>query len=303
MSARFKISALVLVMIAAMAFAILPGFAQDVPSEEELTIVTGAIEFADNGDIMVAGTVIAPSGAFIPATLQPGDIVIVMGTLTADGTLKAISLELFDGEEPEATPEPTLEVTPELTPEATLEVTPELTPEATLEVTPEVTPPATPEATVAPDACNRPDHPVAQAIAETFGVSYEEVMAFHCAGNGFGNIVRAYTLAQAGGGNAKDYIDRHHSGEGWGQIRKDSEVDPSELAPGRVLKPCKKGECEVQPTAEPEMNAGNDAGNGNNGNGNGNGNNGNQGNKDKNKNNNGNNGNGNGNGNKGGKGK
>jgi hypothetical protein len=283
MSAKFRLSALVLVLIAAMTFAILPGFAQDTPGEEELTIVTGAVQFAPNGDIIVANTVIAPSGAFNPSTLQPGDVVIVIGALTADGTLKAISLELFDGDEPEATPEPTLEVTPEVTPEATLEITPEVTPQAT----------------TAPDSCNRPGHPVAQAIANTFGVPYEEVMAFHCAGNGFGNIVRAYMLAQASGGSAKDYIDRHKSGEGWGEIRKDSDVDPAELAPGRVLKPCKHGECEtVQPTAEPQM----DAGNGNN--------NGNPGNqdkdKDKDKGNNGNgnsnnNNNGNGNGNKGGK--
>lgn len=295
MSAKFKLSALVLVLIAAMAFAILPGFAQDTSSEEELTIITGAVQFAPNGDIMVANTVIAPSGAFNPSTLQPGDVVIVIGTLTADGTLKAISLELFDGDEPEATPEPTLDVTPEVTPEATLEATPEVTPEATLEVTPDVTP----EATIAPDICNRPGHPVAQAIADTFGVPYEEVMAFHCAGNGFGNIVRAYTLAQASGGKAKDYIERHKSGEGWGQIRKDSDIDSAELAPGRVLKPCKRGECEtVQPTAEPQTQM--DTGNGNNT--------GNRGNrdKDKDKGNNGNsngngNGGGNGNGNKGGK--
>lgn len=291
MSARLKLTALIsVVFVLAMAFAIIPSFAQDTPSDTELTIVTGAVEFTATGDIMVAGVIIAPASGFNPSTLQPGDIVIVTGVLNPSGVLQAISLEFFDDDEPEVTPEPTAEVTPE----ATLEVTPELTPEATLVVTPEVT--------AGPDSCVVPGHPVAQAIANTFGVPYDEVMGLHCAGNGFGNIVRAYTLAQTAGGTAQEYIDRHHAGEGWGNIRKLSGVDPSELAPGRVLKPCKQGECETvepNPDATPaaQMNPGNGNGNGNgNGGGNGNGN-GNGGKKDK-----GNRGNGGGNGNAGGNG-
>lgn len=289
MAIRLKLSALItLTVIMALMFGMMPGLAQDTTSEDELTIVTGAVEFAPNGDILVAGVVIAPSGAFNPSMLQPGDIVIVIGTLTSDGTLKAISLELFDGEEPEVTPEPTLEVTPEVTPEATLEATPEVTPEPTLEVTPEVTP----EPTLAPD-CNRPDHPVAQAIANAYGVSYAEVMNFHCQGMGFGNIVRAYELARLGGGTANQYLERHRNGEGWGNIRKDSDVNPSDLAPGKVLKPCKK-DCDpvvgAPPAAPPA-----DANNQNNGNpGNGNPGNGNK-DKDKDKGNNGNAGGNNGN--------
>ncbi|HEX2906010.1 MAG TPA: hypothetical protein VHO69_04075 [Phototrophicaceae bacterium] len=147
-------------------------------------------------------------------------------------------------------------------------------------MTPEVTPEMTPEAP-ADAACNGPEHPVGQAIAETFGVPYDEVMAFHCSGMGFGNIVRAYSLAKASGGNAKDYLERHQKGEGWGNIRKESGVDATELAPGQVLKPGKKGDA-TQPTAAPQTGPGNngnggdkkdkDKDQGNNGNGNGNGN-------------------------------
>jgi len=211
---------------------VMPSLAQDAtptptPDDHSFTIVTGALEVTDSGDIMVAGIVIAPAGAFNPSQYQEGDIVIISGNMLNDTTLQATSLELFDdSQEPEATPEATLEVTPE--------VTPELTPEATLEVTPEVTP----EATETPvlETCGNPDHPVAQRIADAYGVSIEEVIAMHCAGNGFGEIIRAFALAEAGGGNAQDFLDRHKNGEGWGQIMHDSDVKPSDLAPGRVLK-------------------------------------------------------------------
>ncbi|HEX2906011.1 MAG TPA: hypothetical protein VHO69_04080 [Phototrophicaceae bacterium] len=118
MLGKLKFSVLiVLLLVVTMTFVVIPGLAQDTPAETELVIVTGAVEFGANGEIIVAGTVIAPSGGFNPSSLQPGDIVIITGTFNPDGTLKAVSLELFDGEVP-----------PEVTPEATLEITPEVTP-------------------------------------------------------------------------------------------------------------------------------------------------------------------------------
>lgn len=272
----------------------MPSFAQDTTLTEEdpsFAIVTGAVSFTPEGDIMVAGIVIAPAGAFNPSALVEGDLVIITGYMLNETTLQAASFEFFD-DSPEVTPEATAEVTPEITPEAT----PESTPEATPEATPEVTPEATPEATPVLEICGNPNHPVATRIAETFEVSYEEVMALHCAGNGFGNIIRAYTLAEASenGETAQDFIDRHHGGEGWGQIMRDGDVHPSELAPGQVLK--NKDDAETADTQ-----SGNGNGNGNGG-GNGNGNGGGNGNGHGNGNGNGNGGgNGNGNGNGGGK--
>ncbi len=244
----------------------LTAFAQDatpVAVEGNLTIVTGAVSFAADGSIVVAGVTIAPAGGFNPSTLQTGDIVIVTGVLLPSGTLQAISLELFDDEpeQPEVTPEATAEMTPE--------ATAEFTPEPTAEVTPEATPEATAEPTAAP-TCGNPNHPVAQSIAATFGVSYEEVMALHCAGNGFGEIVRAYTLAELseGGTTAEDLLERHKNGEGWGKIIRESGVHPAELAPGRVLKRTN----DAEPTPEASSGGGNGGGNGNgNGNGGGNG--------------------------------
>ncbi len=229
-----------LAAVVVLAAVVMTGFAQE--SAEADTIVTGAVSFVD-GDIYVAGVKIAPANAFNPSILQEGGLVIITGVLLPDGTLQAITLEFFDEEDPEVTPEPT--------PEPTAEPTPELTPEPTAEPT---LPPAT--------GCYRPDHPIALSIAATFGVSYDEVMGYHCSGMGFGNIVRAYTLAQASEGEvtAAELLERHKSGEGWGNIRRDSDVPPFKLAPGQVLK---RG---AAPTAEPTAEVSGQAAPGNGGN-------------------------------------
>ncbi len=288
---------------------ILPGLAQDstpIP-EGHLTIVTGAVEISPSGDLLVAGLTIAPAGEFNPSQVKVGDLVIISGVLLNETTLQAVTFEFFE-DTPEVTPEPTAELTPEATLEVTPEVTPEATPEATQEATPEPVTDCVPE-----------DHPVANQIAVRFSVSVDEVLALFCAGNGFGNIVRAYTLAEASSGEttAADLIDRHQSGEGWGQIMRDSDVHPSDLAPGQVLKaePAESGEDgsadvsaegATQTSGNGNGNAGGNNGNGGgNGNGNGNGNGGDNGNGGGNGGGNGNgnggNGGGNGNGNGGGK--
>ncbi|MBC6935276.1 MAG: hypothetical protein DWB42_05500 [Chloroflexi bacterium] len=218
--------------------AVLPVFAQGLTAdtsdidEGDLEIVIGPVEFGPNGEILVNGVVIAPASGFNPSTLEAGEIVIVTGILLPSGTLQATSLEPFDSDEepPEVTPEPTAEITPE--------PTAELTPEPTLEVTPEVTPEATPETTPEAISCGYAFHPVLWEAAQAFGVSYEELVAMHCAGNGVGNIIRALALAQAmnDGTTALDLLNRHKSGEGWGAIRKEADVHPSALAPGQLKK-------------------------------------------------------------------
>lgn len=217
--------ALIALFLFAAAMLIVPLAAQDsVVDDGDLTIVTGAVSFGADGSIIVAGIIIAPASAFNPSMLREGDLVIITGVLLNETTLQAITLEFFEDDPAEVTPEPT--------PEATPEATPEMTPEATLEVTPEVTP----EPTYA--TCGNLDHPVAARVAERFGVPVEEVIALHCAGNGYGNIIRAYTLAELAddGSTAADFLARHQAGEGWGEIMRDSDVDRSELAPGQVLK-------------------------------------------------------------------
>lgn len=274
---KLTLVSVIALLVAVASLGVLPGLAQDatVQSSETATIVTGAVSYGADGSLIVAGITIAPAGAFNPSILKEGDLVVITGVMLNATTLQATEFEFFDDEQqPEATPEATLEITPE--------ATVEMTPEATMEITPEATVESTPEATVEPTevagGCNQPNQPVAMKIAATFNVSYDEVMALHCDGNGFGEIVRAYALAAAGtdGATAADYLARHKAGEGWGKIVKESGVKPSDLAPGRVL----KDKSDDSTTATPEANTtkpgngnggGNGNGNGGNGGGNGNG--------------------------------
>ncbi len=310
---KITLLSVIALLVAVASLGVLPGLAQDttIQSTDTTTIITGAVSYGADGSIIVAGITVAPAGAFNPSILKEGDLVVITGVMLNETTLQATGFEFFDDDEqPEATPEATLEVTPEATVEMTPEATMEITPEATVEATPE----ATAEATEVAGGCNQPNQPVAMKIAATFNVSYDEVMALHCDGNGFGEIVRAYALAAAGtdGATAADYLARHKAGEGWGKIVKESGVSPSELAPGRVLKDKSDDSLTTTPEANTATttkpgngngNGGNGNGNGNNGNGNGHGNGGGNGNGNGHGGGNGGgNGNGNGNGNGGGKG-
>jgi hypothetical protein len=256
--------------------------AQDPPPDDNLTLVVGALDVMPDGTLVVGGiALVVTDYSLLPSPLMDGDIVVVTGVLLDATTLQVISFERFDGEStPTPTPDMTLTGTPDLTLTATITVIATVTPEMTLTPMPTLT------------ACEAQQHPVALQIAETFAVPVEEVMALHCAGNGFGNIVRAYALAEAmgDGTTAQDLIARHNSGEGWGNIMRDSDVHPSELAPGRVL----RGGPHGSDDATAEANSASAGASGGNGNGNGNGNGGNGG---GNGNGNGSNGNGNGGGN------
>lgn len=68
------------------------------------------------------------------------------------------------------------------------------------------------------------NHPVAERLAKAFGVSYAEIMAWHCAGFGFGEITKAYALAAETGKDASAFFALKKSGLGWGQIKKNSNV-------------------------------------------------------------------------------
>ncbi len=233
------------------------------PDPASLTIVSGPVDLS-NGSIMVGSNIIAPASAFSPSILHQGDVVIVTGYLLPDGvTIQAVSLEFFDDSQPptDATEEPTAEVTTEPTAEVTVEPTAEVTVEPTAEVTSEPTAEATSEVNNT-GACTNPGQPVAQRMADAFGVSYDEIMSWRCQGFGFGEIARAYLLADADGVNGPDfYFNEKSSGLGWGQIVKQAGVKPSDLAPGHVIH---------HGQADNTSDTGN--GHGNNGNGNGNGN-------------------------------
>jgi hypothetical protein len=228
----------------------------------------------------------------VPTTLTQGALVIVTGVLQPDGlTIQPTAFEYFD--DLGGTP------TPAVTPP----------PGENTPIAPTVTPlPVTIAPTYWPtpwddDRCDQPDHPVALQLAQAFGVSYDEIIGWHCRGFGFGEIARAYLLAEQTVESPDMYFALKESGMGWGQIVRDAGISGSEhssLAPGQVKHRDDDGQDD---DGQPENSQGNNGrgNNGNNGNGNnGNGNNGNNGNGRGNGNNgNGNNGNGNGNGNNG----
>jgi hypothetical protein len=69
------------------------------------------------------------------------------------------------------------------------------------------------------------EHPVASALAEYFGVDYDEVMGLHMDGNGFGNIVKAYFFADKLGMAPAEVLDAAH-GSGWGNMLKENGLHP-----------------------------------------------------------------------------
>jgi hypothetical protein len=262
------------------------------PAPGSIVMVIGPVEFINN-NIVVNGYIIAPAGAFNPSILTPGDFVIITGLLLPDGmTIQASEFEFF--EEPDGTPTPTptmtpivITATPTFTPDP---LTPTMTP---LPVVVTVTPTYWPTPEDDDDACDRPNHPVALQLAQSFGVSYDEIIGWHCRGFGFGEIARAYLLAEQTVESPDMYFALKESGMGWGQIVRDAGISGSEhssLAPGQV----KHRDDDGHPG---NGNGNNGRGNNGNGNGNGNGNNGNNGNGRGNGNGNGNGNNGNGNGN------
>lgn len=258
---RLKITFIIGVYLFAV---VLPLAAQTAtPEPGSLVVVAGSVDL-QSGSIMVNGYRIAPASAFQPAILSQGDEVIILGNLLPNQqVIQAVSFEFFA-----ATPEATPEVTPEVTLQPTVEVTPQPTAEVTIEPTVEVTPEAIIELTPEPQTCDNPDHPVATALAESFGVSDAEIIGWHCAGFGFGEIARAYLLADASGVAVQTYFDQKSSGRGWGQIVREAGVHPSSLAPGQVLRHGNHPET----TDEAALPSNHGQGNGNgNGGGNGNG--------------------------------
>ncbi len=66
----------------------------------------------------------------------------------------------------------------------------------------------------------REDNQVASAIAKHFGVGVDAVNRLHQQGLGYGEIARAYALAQMSGKSVSDLLALRASGQGWGEIAK-----------------------------------------------------------------------------------
>jgi hypothetical protein len=96
--------------------------------------------------------------------------------------------------------------------------------------------PVTPVGTIETPCDANQRQPMAMRLADAFGVSYQEINGWHCRGFGFGEIAKAYLLDELGEFTVEDVFDLRLSGVGWGEIMKQANVNPSELAPGQVIK-------------------------------------------------------------------
>ena len=78
-------------------------------------------------------------------------------------------------------------------------------------------------------------HPVASALAEFFDVSYDEVMALHEAGNGFGAITKAFFFADKFDPplTPQELLEKAH-GTGWGNILNQGNIQPGSVGNGGV---------------------------------------------------------------------
>lgn len=89
-------------------------------------------------------------------------------------------------------------------------------------------------------------HPVGNAISEFFDVPYDEVFDLHEAGNGFGNIVKAYFFANAIGIEPGELLNQAKT-DGWGNVLKQNNIHPGSVGNGN-----KKTEPPPGTTDDPE---------------------------------------------------
>ena len=72
--------------------------------------------------------------------------------------------------------------------------------------------------------------PVATRLSKDFDVSYSEIMTWHCQGFGFGEIARAYVLAQNSKLTVEEIFAERKAGKGWGQIFADEGLKVGDLS-------------------------------------------------------------------------
>jgi hypothetical protein len=101
-------------------------------------------------------------------------------------------------------------------------------------------------------------HPVAESMAETYGVTYEEVISWFCNeeaenSNGLGQIMLALQTAELTGEPVETYLGARADGMGWGQIWQEVGEKPGkpdkQVPPGQEKKEDKQGkpDGELQP--------------------------------------------------------
>ncbi len=92
--------------------------------------------------------------------------------------------------------------------------------------------------------CLQANHPVANTLADAFGVDYATIAAWAC-DYGIGEVSRALLMAdQVEGATAEELLAAAAEG-GWGAIMRESGLNPSAFAPGQVVSGRYKGQAAV----------------------------------------------------------
>ena len=124
-------------------------------------------------------------------------------------------------EVPPTDPPPTLTPEPSAQPSSTSEPPPTSTPQPPPPPTSTPEPPPPPPAESSGSCESNKDHPKGNELASAYGVSYEEIMGWHCSGWGFGEIDQAYALSRETGASVERIFEMKASGMGWGEIKKE----------------------------------------------------------------------------------
>ncbi len=203
------------------------------PEPGDSVVVVGYVESLDP-DIIIEGYVVAPASAFNPSTLEEGDLVILEGLLLNDGeTIQATSLALLVETDAEDEDE-CLDDGEDEDGEDSGDVVTDGDGEG------DEDDPCADEEDEEDDeentgVCENVDHPVTLRYAEAYGISAEQITEWRCDGFGFGQIGKVLALAEVVGVDPQEIFDRIAGGEGWGNILKDYDVKPGDLAPGKGL--------------------------------------------------------------------
>lgn len=196
----------------------LPVFAEDnedeiIEDEDGLVVVIGEAFYEDE-TLIVDGYVIVFDVDTLIGDFEEGDVVIVVGVLSEDGTtILAISIEFFE-------PEDACELLddPELCEEEG-EDDEDIDEEEPIEEEPIE---EEEETNYRGYACARGDHPAGLRLASRYNVAYEDVMAMFCSGYGFGEIMLAYELANGDEERLTQIREMREGGMGWGIIRRNA---------------------------------------------------------------------------------
>ena len=84
-------------------------------------------------------------------------------------------------------------------------------------------------------------HPVAKALAHRLGVGYEEIISLHQQDYGFGQIIKAYTLAGQLNNKTAQAVLLEARQVGWGQLLQDNGLHPSAAGQGNKFGHFKSG--------------------------------------------------------------